>query len=174
MSREQSKKTIDSAALRALVAVADDGSFRRAAERLGYTQSAISHQIAALERNLSATLFHRPGGRAAVTLTPAGEVAYHHARRVLAALATLDGEVRATQRGERETLHIGVFQTAASELVPAALRALGRLPPAFAVNLEPLDTIEALPLLEDPWVILTRRDSPLAGAPRPSLDLLDG
>jgi DNA-binding transcriptional LysR family regulator len=182
-----------------VVAVADAGSFRRAAERLGYTQSAISHQVASLERALGSPLFHRPGGRAAVTLTAAGEVAYHHARRVLAALASLDVEVRATQRGERETLHIGVFQTAASELVPRALRALGEIHPgvevvlveaersndvaesllrgrldlAFALNPEPLDTIEAIPLLDDPWVILTWHGSPLAGAPRPTLDLLD-
>jgi len=201
MASKQSILSIDNtAALRALVAVADDGSFRRAAQRLGYTQSAISHQIAALERVLGSSLFHRPGGRAAVTLTAAGEVAYHHARRVLAALATLDVEVRATQRGERETLHIGVFQSAATELVPPALRELGerhpgvevtlveaersddvvdaltrgRLDVAFALNPEPTSAIEAIPLLEDPWVILTWRDSPLAGAERPSLDLLDG
>jgi len=187
------------AALRALVAVADDGSFRAAAARLGYTQSAISHQIALLERALGSALFVRPGGRGAVSLTAAGEVAYHHARRALAALASLEVEVRATQRGERESLHIGVFQTAAAELVPPALRALGerhpaveivlveiergdeidalargRLDVAFVLNPEPLDAIEAIPLLEDPWVILTWRGSPLAGAERPSLHLLDG
>src|SRR5579872_5830087 len=104
MAMNQSTSSIEStSALRALVAVADAGSFRGAAQRLGYTQSAISHQIAALERALGSSLFLRPGGRAAVTLTAAGELAYHHARRVLAALATLEVEVRATQRGERET-----------------------------------------------------------------------
>src|SRR5271168_4120973 len=109
MPAKQSIPSIDSAiTLRALVAVADAGSFRRAAERLGYTQSAVSHQVASLERGLGTSLFNRPGGRAAVTLTAAGEVAYHHARRVLAALATLEVEVRATQLGERESLHIGV------------------------------------------------------------------
>jgi len=200
MRDKQSILSIDTAALRALVAVADEGSFRRAAERLGYTQSAISHQIASLERELQASLFLRPGGRAAVALTPAGEVACHHARRVLAACATLDVEVRATQRGERETLRIGVFQTAAAELVPPALRALGERHPgvevalveserggevmtalergdldvAFVVDPEPADTIESIPLLQDPWVILTWHGSPLAGAQRPSLDLLDG
>src|SRR5579859_1025609 len=171
MRAKQSIESIDPAALRALVAVADDGSFRRAAERLGYSQSAISHQISALERGLAATLFHRPGGRAAVALTPAGEVACHHARRVLAACATLDVEVRATQRGERETLQIGVFQTAAAELVPPALRALGERHPgvevalveserggealhalergeldvAYVLNPDPLGTIESIP-----------------------------
>src|SRR5579871_5381079 len=99
MRSKQSLASIENAgSLRALVAVADEGSFRRAAERLGYTQPAISHQIAALERSLGASLFERPGGRGAVALTAPGEVAYHHARRVLAALATLDVEVRATQR----------------------------------------------------------------------------
>jgi DNA-binding transcriptional LysR family regulator len=202
MPNLQSNESIDRSAitLRALVAVADEGSFRRAAERLGYTQSAISHQIATLERGLGASLFHRPGGRGAVTLTAAGEVAYHHARRSLAALATLDAEVRAAQRGERETLRIGVFQTAAAELVPAALRELrerhpgvqvalvdcehreqvaaaltsGSLDVAYAVEPEPHDAIEATPLLADSWVILTWRGSPLVDAERPTLDLLDG
>jgi DNA-binding transcriptional LysR family regulator len=200
MGDKQSNSSIDRGiGLRALVAVADEGSFRRAAERLGYTQSAISHQVAALERGLGASLFRRPGGRAAVTLTPAGEVAYHHARRALAALQTLEVEVRAAQRGVHETLRIGVFRTAAAELVPAALRALGmrhpgvevalveceqpnevvdaltrgRLDVAFAVNPAQLDTIEAIPLLEDPWIILTWRGSPIADAPHPSLELLD-
>jgi DNA-binding transcriptional LysR family regulator len=188
------------AALRALVAIANEGSFRRAAERLGYTQSAISHQIAALERGLGSSLFSRPGGRGAVKLSAAGEVAYQHARRVLAALATLDVEVRATERGERETLRVGVFRTAAAELVPPALRTLGERRPgvevalveciradevvdalargrvdvAFQLNPDPLDTIESIPVREDPWVILTWRGSPLADAPRPSFDLLDG
>jgi DNA-binding transcriptional LysR family regulator len=201
MPNTQSNSSIDSAiALRALVAVADAGSFRRAAERLGYTQSAVSHQVASLERALGSELFHRPGGRAAVTLTAAGEVAYHHARRALSALRTLDVEVRAAQRGVSETLRIGVFQTAAAELVPSALRVLGELHPgvevalvdcdrreavvdaltnghldlAFAVDPEPHDAIEAIPLRTDSWVIVTWRGSPLAGAREPTLDLLDG
>src|SRR5579871_6452733 len=201
MGEKRSTSSIENtAALRALVAVADEGSFRRAAERLGYTQSAISHQVAVLEAGLGAALFHRPGGRAGVTLTAAGEVAYHHARRALAALDTLDVEVRAAQRGERETLRVGVFQTAASELVPPALRELGerhpgvevslveserpgevvegltsgRLDLAYALNPPQHDAIESIPLMEDRWVILTWRGSPLAGAERPTLDLLDG
>ena len=201
MGEKRSTSSIENtAALRALVAVADEGSFRRAAERLGYTQSAISHQVAVLEAGLGAALFHRPGGRAGVTLTAAGEVAYHHARRALGALETLDVEVRAAQRGERETLRVGVFQTAAAELVPPVLRVLGerhpglevalveserpgevvegltsgRLDLAYALNPPQHDAIESIPLMEDRWVILTWRGSPLADAERPTLDLLDG
>jgi DNA-binding transcriptional LysR family regulator len=191
---------IDLKALRALVAVADLGSFRAAARSLGYTQSAVSHQVGTLERALEAELFIRPGGRGAVTLTPAGDVAYVRARRVLGEVETLGADVAALQRGEVQTLRVGVFQTATTELMPGALRALreqrpdvavslseirdhaltldrlatGDLDLAFIVNAEPDERIRAIPLLDDPWVILTRRDSDLAAAEDPSFDMLDG
>jgi DNA-binding transcriptional LysR family regulator len=191
---------IDLRNLRALVAVADQGSFRGAARSLGYTQSAISHQIALLERGLDAPMFIRPGGRGAITLTPAGDAVYRRARRVLGEVETLGADVAAIQSGERQTLRIGVFQTATTELLPGALRTLreqrpdvevvlseiddnartfdqmaaGRLELAFLVNPEPDDRIQSIPLLDDPWVILTRRDSELAAAEVASFDLLDG
>jgi DNA-binding transcriptional LysR family regulator len=97
-------------------------------------------------------------------------------------------------------LRIGTFQTATTELLPPALRdlrdrwpdvevilsesqangpsfdqlAAGELDIAFLVNPEPDERIRAIPLLEDPWVILTRRDSELANAQEPTFDLLDG
>src|SRR5918992_6233169 len=77
---------VDLRALRALVAIADAGSFRAAATRLGYSQSAISHRIAALERSLGVALFARPGGRGGVSLTTDGQAAYAHARRAIAAV----------------------------------------------------------------------------------------
>ncbi len=192
--------SIDLRALRALVAIADHGSFRAAAKSLGYTQSAVSHQIAALERSLNAPLLTRPGGRGATALTDAGDVAYRRARRVLGEVETLGADIAAIQSGERQTLRIGVFQTATTELLPGALRTLrerrpdvevvlaeihdsartfdrlagGQLDLAFMVNPEPDDRIDSIPLLDDPWVILTRRDSDLAAAEVPTFDLLDG
>ncbi len=194
------RNPIDLKALRALVAVADQGSFRAAAKALGYTQSAISHQVGTLERALAAPLFTRPGGRGQVGLTPAGDVAYTRARRVLGEVETLGADVAAVTRGERQTLRIGVFQTATTELLPGALRTLreqrpdvevvlteiqdnartfdrlagGELDLAFLVNPVPDERIRSVPLLDDPWVILTRRDSELAAAERPTFDLLDG
>src|SRR5579859_4831398 len=100
-SDESIKKQVELRGLRALIAVTDSGSFRAAAVELGYTQSAISHQIAELEGAVGSSLFNRPGGRGRVSLTPAGEAAYVHARRVLAELDALDVSVRATDRGER-------------------------------------------------------------------------
>jgi DNA-binding transcriptional LysR family regulator len=191
---------VDLRNLRALVAVADQGSFRGAARSLGYTQSAISHQIALLERGLDAPMFVRPGGRAAITLTAAGDAVYRRARRVLGEIQTLTADVAAIQSGERQTLRVGVFQTATTELLPGALRTLreqrpdvevilseisdkartfdllaaGRLDLAFLVNPVPDDRVQVVPLLDDPWVILTRRDSDLTSVDEPTFDLLDG
>src|SRR5581483_5340446 len=69
--------------LAALAALAQEGSFGRAAERLGYTQSAISQQIAALERLVGQRLVERPGGTRPVRLTPAGHLLEEHAEAIL-------------------------------------------------------------------------------------------
>src|SRR5215813_7527281 len=70
----------------ALKAIADEGSFGRAAERLGYTQSAISQQIAALERIVGLRLIDRPGGPRPISLTEAGQILLRHADAIQARL----------------------------------------------------------------------------------------
>ena len=186
--------------LRALLAVADLGSFRRAAAELGYTQSSISHQVACLERSLGTELFTRPGGRGAVKLTTSGMAAYRRARRALGEVEAIGADIDWAQRGERARIRVGVSQTAAAELMPAALRSLreahpevqvilseveeissimsglgrGRLDLAFALNPETDERVEAIPLVEDPWVILTRRDSALGDVEHLSFDIIDG
>ena len=127
---------IDLRSLRALVTVADQGSFRGAARELGYTQSAISHQIATLERSLETPLFTRPGGRGATALTPAGNAVYRRARRVLGEVQTLAADVQAAVTGERQTLRIGTFQTGTTELLPPALRTLREERPDVEVQLD--------------------------------------
>ena len=77
----------------------------------------------------------RPGGRGQVALTPAGDVAYIRARRVLGEVETLGADVAAVTRGERQTLRIGVFQTATTELLPGALRTLREQRPDVEVVL---------------------------------------
>jgi DNA-binding transcriptional LysR family regulator len=191
---------VDLRALRALVAIADDGSFRAAATRLGYSQSAISHRIAALERSLGVALFARPGGRGGVSLTSDGQAAYAHARRAIAAVEALEAEVGAGAADGRTALRVGVFQTAAAELLPPALRtfrrewprvevvlsendkldrisaqiARGSLDLAFARDATSDDRVDAIPLIDDPLVILTRRDSPIVTLKAPTFDVLDG
>ncbi len=186
--------------LRALIAIADLGSFRRAAAELGYTQSSISHQIASLEAVLGTELFTRPGGRGAVKLTSAGAAAYRRARRALGEVEAIGADVDSARSGERARIRVGVSQTAAAELMPAALRSFrethadievvlseveevqaimsglgrGRFDLAFALNPEPDERVEAIPLLEDPWVILTRRDSEIGDVENLSFDIIDG
>lgn len=191
---------LDLRELSALVAVAEAGSFRRAAGELGYTQSAVSHQVASLERALGSALFSRPGGRGAVSLTPAGVAAYRHARRALSVVQAMEADVSALRGLEPARIRIGVFQSAAAELLPPALRAFraarpgvevtlsetgesgelvdalarGRLDLAFALNPQPDDRVASIHLLDDPWVVLMRRDHPQARSRRAGFEALEG
>src|SRR5437763_8076997 len=90
--------------LAALEAVAAEGSFGRAAERLGYTQSAVSQQIATLERIVGERLIERPGGPRPVSLTEAGELLLGHAESIVARLQAAQADLHALQTGELGTL----------------------------------------------------------------------
>src|SRR6185503_11017477 len=72
--------------LAALRAVAETGSFGRAAEQLGYTQSAVSQQIATLEKAVGTKLVERPGGPRPISITEAGNVLLRHADGIVARL----------------------------------------------------------------------------------------
>ena len=74
------------------VAVAEEGSFTRAAERVGVAQPSLSQQVKALETGLGAVLLHRARGR--VGLTAAGETLLPVARRMLADAETARREIR--------------------------------------------------------------------------------
>lgn len=180
--------------------MADSGSFRRAAVELGYTQSALSHQVASLERKLGRELFVRPGGRGAVKLTVAGEAACRRARRALSEARAVLADVEEADRGERLQVRVGVTQTIAAEIMPPALRQFrevhpgvevtlsevdgdevvldglvrGKLDLGFVHTLAPDERVEMTPITEDRWVILTRRGSALSSLGRPGLAALDG
>src|SRR6187397_2596703 len=95
----------------ALDAVAREGSFGRAAESLGYTQSAISQQIATLEKIVGETLVERPGGPRAVSLTDAGEVLLRHAEAIVARLDAARADIAALRAGETGALRVGTYQS---------------------------------------------------------------
>jgi DNA-binding transcriptional LysR family regulator len=90
--------------LMALRAVAEERGFHRAAARLGYTQSAISQQIAALERIVGERLIERPGGRSPVDLTEAGVLLLKHADAIAARLATAEAELAWHREGANGSL----------------------------------------------------------------------
>jgi DNA-binding transcriptional LysR family regulator len=114
--------TPDLRQLRCFVAVAERGSFTRAAEDLYVAQQAISQQIKALEGALGVTLLRRTSRR--VELTPAGKVFLTDCRRVLAAADRAVRRVHEAARGEVGTVRIGYTVTAAYQTVPALLSRL--------------------------------------------------
>ena len=103
--------------LAALEAVAREGSFRGAAQRLGYVQSAISHQILALERVVGATLVQRTRGSRRSVLTPAGEAVLEHAAAILARVRAAEADLVAIAQGRDAVFRVGSFQNLAALLV---------------------------------------------------------
>ncbi len=87
--------------LLALVAVAEEGSFVRAARRLGYSRSTISHQIAQLEAAIGESLLVRGSGSRSVMVTPAGKVVVAHGRAVLKLLDNAEAQLAELARRER-------------------------------------------------------------------------
>jgi len=173
----------------ALEALADEGSFGRAAQRLGYTQSAVSQQIAALERIVGERLVERPGGPRPVSLTEAGRLLLRHAESIVARLQAAQADLHALQAGEAGTLHVGTFQSAGARLLPEIMRRFTEAWPQVDVMLEELEDeaivhavergevdvgfvllpvgdlpLEAVELLRDPYVLIVQAGSPLAGA----------
>ena len=107
--------------LAALAAIARTRSFSRAGDELGYAQSAVSQQIAALERAVGHKLVERPGGPKPVSLTEAGEVLLRHAASITARLAAAKADLDALAAGEAGVLRVGTFQSAGARLLPLTL-----------------------------------------------------
>lgn len=117
------------------VAVAEDGSFTKAARRLSYVQSALSVSVQALERELSVRLFNRTTHR--VTLTGAGESLLPAARRALAAAEEIR-DIAAALRGVlRGTLRVGIMQSLAFADVPGLLGTFHRQHPDVEIEVRP-------------------------------------
>src|SRR3954468_22131104 len=114
----------------ALQALATEGSFGRAADRLGYTQSAVSQQIATLERIVGEKLVERPGGPRAVSLTEAGRLLLRHADSIVARLQAAQADLHALRAGEVGTLRVGTFQSVGARLLPEIMRRFGTQWPA--------------------------------------------
>ncbi|GAB2630620.1 LysR family transcriptional regulator [Streptomyces capparidis] len=119
--------------MRYVVAVAETNSFTRAAERCLVVQSALSHQIARLERELGARLFERTSRR--VRLTPAGAAFLPAARQCLDAAERAAAEVAAAVGEVRGRLAVGLIPTVAAVDIPGALRDFRRRYPHVRIGL---------------------------------------
>src|SRR3954467_10326822 len=107
--------------LAALQAVAREGSFGGAAVALGDSQSAVSQQIAALERIVGERLIERPGGPRPVSLTDAGRLLLGHAEGITARLQAAQADLEALSAGDAGMLRIGTYQSVGARILPTLL-----------------------------------------------------
>jgi DNA-binding transcriptional LysR family regulator len=133
---------LDTRRLRVLRAVAEHGSFAAAAAELQYTPSAISQQIAALERDVGVVLVHR--GARGTSLTHAGAVLDRHAQIVLGQLAAARAELDDLARLRGGSLRLAAFESAWTSLVPAAVSTYRQAHPQVELQLAELDPADAV------------------------------
>jgi DNA-binding transcriptional LysR family regulator len=124
--------------LKVFVAVADTLSFTRAGERLFLTQSAISHQIAKLEREIGCSLLERRGRT--VALTAAGRKLTTEARRVFAQIESAIESTRHAADMSRGRIRIGASNTACQYIIPEALREFRESFPDYSLSITPGDS----------------------------------
>src|SRR5918998_1933017 len=127
--------------LRAFTLVIDLGSISAAASVLGYTQSAVSQQLAALEREVGTPLVER--SQRPLRATRAGEALRPHLERVLAALGSAESALEDI-RGGTGHLRLAAFTSSLSSFVPAAVRDLRRAHSELVVHVLQLETREAV------------------------------
>jgi DNA-binding transcriptional LysR family regulator len=157
----------------ALEAVSRTGSFGRAARELGYTQSAVSQQIAQLERIVGQRLFHRPGGPRRVEATEAGLLLLRHADAIVAQLDAARADMAALAEGEAGTLRVGIYQSVGARLLPALVRRFRAQWPRVGVRVrEESAAHDLLRLLEHGELDLTFAELPLRDGPFEWAELL--
>src|SRR3954469_22752004 len=183
---------LDVKRMRVLREVAARGSFSGAAEALSYTQSAVSQQIAALEREAGTMLVERSAR--GVRLTGAGAALVAHADAILARLDAAERELESIAGLRAGKLRMVAFLSASATLMPLAIARFRDRHPAVDLTLEPRepteaiaclkagecdvglglepsfrpfadDAIEKTPLLEDPMFLVLARDHPLPSKP---------
>jgi DNA-binding transcriptional LysR family regulator len=180
---------LDVRRLRVLREVAIRGSFSAAADALAYTQSAVSQQIAALEREAGTILVERSAR--GVRLTDAGRALVEHTDVILARLADAEAELEAIAGLRGGRLRLAAFPSAGATVMPEAIARFRDRHPAVELSLEPAepepalamlrtgevdvaldistgfrpppsDGIERLPLLDDPMYVALPVHHPLA------------
>jgi len=181
---------LDVRRMRVLREVALRGSFSAAAESLSFTQSAVSQQVAALEREAGAVLVERSAR--GVRLTEAGEAVVRHAEGILAKLSEAEAELEAIAGLRGGRLRMSAFESAAGTIMPMAIARFAQEYPGVELSmalLEPEESLAALRagdvdlaitvsagqpgdrdgegvthhhLLEDPMYLVLPQDHPLA------------
>lgn len=126
--------------------LADRGTVAAVAEAASMSPSAVSQQLAALQRELGVDLVERSGRY--LHLTEAGKRLLAHADTILADVERAYADLAALTGTVTGVVRLGAFPTAARALVPSALARLGRVHPTVTIHLEELETHQALPALK--------------------------
>lgn len=193
---------LDLRRLRVLQSVVSTGSVSEAAAELGYTPSAISQQIAALERDTGAVLLERAGR--GVRPTDAALMLAEAAGEAMARLEEAESTLAMLREGRTGRLRLASFPSAGAALVPAAVVRLRSAHPDLELELSvaepddalsqlragavdvsvvvepysaadaPEDDLERRHLLDDPYRLVLPRAHPLAGRRRVALDAVAG
>jgi molybdate transport repressor ModE-like protein len=159
---------IDVRRLRVLRALADHGTVAAAAQALHLTPSAVSQQLAALEREVGQPVVERRGR--GLVLTGAGEVLLEHAHALFAQLERAEADVAAYGRGELGVVVVGAFPTALASIAAPAVEALAETHPRLSVRLLDVESPHCFAALAEERIDLAismeSASAPAPGDPR--------
>lgn len=119
--------------LRALVAIADTGTFSDAALQLDLSQSSVSHAIATLENELGVVLLHR--GRQGAVLTPLGEQVTAEARSILTSLETISRQALQARGLQHGQVRIAGFRSVTTHVLPEVIHQFRLSHPGIQVQI---------------------------------------
>ena len=187
---------MDAKKLAALAAAVDQGSFTRAAEQLGYTQSGLTHMMNSLEREIGFSVLLRD--RRGVRLTPAGQRIMPMVRQCLAANQALEREIALVNSHQEETVRVASYASIAMHWLPELIEQFrrrcsgvsvdvqmgsveevyrwvreGRVDMAFASRQES-STLDWTPLKPDPLLAILPRSFDTGGAASLDVRRLEG
>jgi len=160
---------LDVKRMRILKEVADRGSFSAAAEALSYTQSAVSQQIASLEREAKTQLVTR--GSRGIKLTEAGEALVRHADAILTRLADAEAELEAIAGLRGGRLRLAAFPTVGATLMPLAIANFRERHPDIELTVRQLEPEDSLPLLKSGELDIALTIEPSTGMDTDGLDI---
>lgn len=177
--------------LQVLQAIGERGSLWGASDLLDCSPSAVSQQLATLERLVGQRLVERSSGRRRVSLTEAGQLLVRHAGAIVARLQAAEADLAALASGAAGRLRVGSYQSVGTKILPAVLREFASEWPGIEVRLTegaddaallqmvergeldvtftglplPDGPFEAMALIEDPCVLVLPRDANVSSPP---------
>ena len=125
---------MDTKKLEALVVSVELGSFTRAAEQLGYTQSGLTHMMNSLEKDIGFTVLVR--GRSGVQLTPAGQRIFPLVRDCLASTSALEREITLINTHKEDSVRVAAYESIARHWLPEVIQQFRREHPDVTVDIQ--------------------------------------